>query len=243
MSKNSQLAYESTCWRPRARQNKGPPFRIIAMQDESLAISNVSLIRNPVDRHVSRMCAEIHMKEIPKGFLPTFGVGFLSHLYSYIAESDKSFLIVASTRGEVYGFISGTYGNGSLYKSFVVQKFFKVVIPIALRLLRPGAMSKIIEILKYPAGESMDDLPGSEILNFCVSGACQGQGVGQSLFRALCGEFHQKGIDRIRIVTGSNQASARRFYASAGATKAADINIHGNISSEIYVYTIKDPGA
>jgi len=213
------------------------------MQDESLAISKLSLMRNPVDREVSRMCAKIHMREIPDGFLPTFGVGFLSHLYNHIAESDKSFLIVALRRDDVCGFICGTYGNGSLYKSFIMRKFFKVAIPIASRLFHPGVLIKILEILRYPAGESVEDLPGSEILNFCVSGAFQGQGVGQSLFRALCAEFRQKGIGCIRIVTGVNQASAQRFYASAGATKAADIKIHGNISSEIYVYTIKDSGA
>lgn len=213
------------------------------MREESATIPKISMKRNPVNQDVSRMCAEIHMQEIPDGFLPTFGVGFLSHLYSHIATSDKSFLIVALRQGEVCGFICGSYGNGSLYKSFLARNFIKVAIPVAFRLFSPGVLTKIIEILKYPAGESMDDLPGSEILNFCVSGTCQGQGVGQMLFRALCEEFHDKGIARIRIVTGVNQVSAQNFYISAGAIKVADIQIHRNISSQIYIYTIEKSGA
>ena len=36
-------------------------------------------------------CAKIHSKEIPKGFLPTLGLDFLSSLYEIFSKSKYSF--------------------------------------------------------------------------------------------------------------------------------------------------------
>jgi ribosomal protein S18 acetylase RimI-like enzyme len=204
---------------------------------------SVSTVTAPVDREISTMCARLHIQEIPNGFLPTFGVGVLSHLYQHIAESDKSFLIVASRGGKVCGFICGTYGTGSILKSFVFRKLLWIAVPVAIRLLKPGVLKRTVETIKFPVGEAAGEWPGSEILNFCVSRNHQGEGIGKLLFQASCDEFDRKDVSRISIVTGEDQISARRFYVSAGAVKVGDINVHGSICSQVYIYTIKESEA
>ena len=213
----------------------------MTMVSESAAdVVSAGVLRNPSDRALLRRCAEIHLREIPDGFLPTFGADFLTHLYDHIARSERSVLLVALVDGDVLGFICGSYGTGSLYKSFLVRKHLRILGPIARRLFAPGVLRRVWEILRYPTGVVANDLPGSEILNFCVSRSSQGRGIGRRLFRALCDEYRDRGISKVRIVTGAEQESARRFYESVGASPAAVIQVHNGVDSVVFVYEIDD---
>lgn len=192
----------------------------------------------PADPDDFADCAEIHIRTIPNGFLPSFGQSFLRRLYEFLATSPRSFLIVARSGGNTCGFICGSYGTGSLYRSFALQKFPFIVGPIFKNLFVKGTIQKIWEVVRYPAGEVQGDLPGSEILNFCVCEKSQGKGVGRHLFTALCDEYRSKEIQSIRIVTGSDQITAQRFYDSVGATLASRVAVHGNHESLVYTYQI-----
>lgn len=198
----------------------------------------LSTLRNPRDRKTLDDCADLHLQEIPGGFLPTFGRYFLRQLYDYLASSKGSFLIVAVEGNRTLGFICGSYGEGSLYKTFALRKGVLIGIPILMRLFRKGTLTKIREVISYPAGEEYDHLPGSEILNFCVSREAQGRGVGRRLFQELCEEYRRCDIDEIRIVTGSDQARAQRFYEHMGAQRKGELQVHDGHVSFVYTYTI-----
>lgn len=199
----------------------------------------ISILLNPRDRTILDDCATIHSLVIPGGFLPTFGRYFLRHLYDFFASSEKSFLIVARENDETLGFICGSYGVGSLYKSFVIRKAVFIGVPVCWKLLSRGTMRKVLEVVSYPVGEERDDLPGSEILNFCVSSECQGKGVGAQLFQESTKQFAKHGIGSIRIVTGSDQVSAQRFYEKMGATLVTTVQVHDGDDSLMYTYQIE----
>ncbi len=199
----------------------------------------VTVLRNPREKSILRDCADIHMREIPGGFLPTFGRQFLIHLYDYLASSDKSFLLVAVREEKALGFICGSYGVGGIYKGFALRKALIVGFPVVWNIVRNRALKRVIETLRYPAGEDDGQLPGSEILNFCVDGSTQGLGVGGRLFEALCDEYRDRGIEAIRIVTGSDQVSAQRFYEKRGAREVSRIQVHEGHDSLVFVYQLQ----
>ena len=197
----------------------------------------LSMLLNPRDHKILGDCADIHLQVIPDGFLPTFGRYFLLQLYDYLASSQKSFLIVSRVNDTTVGFICGSFGTGSLYRHFVIRKAALIGIPVLRRLFIRGTLRKIWEVVRYPAGEEKDDLPGSEILNFCVTRSSQGQGVGRSLFQALCDEYKRCGIQDIRIVTGSDQLAAQKFYEKEGARLRQKLQVHeGHVS---LMYTLR----
>ncbi len=200
----------------------------------------ISVHLDPRDPAILADCATIHVEAIPNGFLPTFGSYFLRHLYDFIASSEKSFLVVAREDGSTLGFICGSFGAGSLYKSFAIRKLALVGVPMFLRLFRKGALKKVWEVVRYPTGEEHEGLPGSEILNFCVSGSSQGKGVGSRLFAESERQYRERGIPEIRIVTGSEQLSAQKFYERRGAELVGTLEVHDGHESRMYVYKIPE---
>jgi hypothetical protein len=53
-------------------------------------------------------------------------------------------------------------------------------------------------------------------------------------------EYRRRGIRRIRIVTGAGQESAIRFYDKMGAKLVGRLQVHANVESRMYVFTIQD---
>lgn len=200
----------------------------------------ITLHLNPRDSGTHAECAAIHSAVIPDGFLPTFGNYFLQHLYDFLSSSEKSFLVVAREGERTLGFICGSFGVGSLYKSFAVRKLALIGFPILFRLFRRGTLKKVWEVIRYPTGEEHDGLPGSEILNFCVSDNCQGKGVGSRLFAESITVYRKHGIEKIRIVTGSDQLSAQRFYEKMGAEFVDTLEVHNGQESRMYVYNVQE---
>lgn len=195
--------------------------------------------KNPRNKKVLSECARIHVELIPDGFLSTLGEYFLTQLYDYLASNQRSFLLVAQEDNTVLGFICGSYGTGSLYRGFALRKAVLIGFPLLLRLFKTGVLSRLIEVVRYPAGEVHQDAPGSEILNFCVVKDYQGKGIGGLLFEAMCSEYRDQGIEKIRIVTGSQQLSAQQFYEAKGARLLTGLQIHGGHDSLMYTYSIE----
>ena len=96
----------------------------------------------------------------------------------------------------------------------------------------------MLETMLYPARTRAANLPSAEILNFCVSTAAQGLGVGQRLFTASVEEFRRRCVREIRIVTGVRQQSARRFYDSAGARCVGKVAVHRGSPELVYTFSI-----
>tara|TARA_B100000029_G_scaffold13546_3_gene14128 strand:+ start:1186 stop:1809 length:624 start_codon:yes stop_codon:yes gene_type:complete len=183
-------------------------------------------------------CARIHAEVIPGGFLVRLGRRFLSALYRHLAGSRHAFLIAALRREEVVGFIVGCEDTRRLYREFLLRNPFPVACAMAGLVFSPSAWKRVYETWRYPSQKLEVELPGNEILNFCVATKCQGKGVGGILFDALCEEFQQREVKEVRIVTGGEQESAHRFYEAKGALLAGEITVHSGAVSRVYVHRL-----
>lgn len=181
--------------------------------------------------------ARIHEATITGGFLSTLGPKFLIKLYETLAGSEHSFLIVAHRDGRMLGFICGSGSTSRVYKDFMKRAGLSSLPILLPKLLSFARIKRIIETLLYPKKQG-DDLPESEILNFCVDESVQRSGVGKILFFALVDEFRKRGVTEIRIVTGETQTKAQGFYEKLGATKAKTIQVHEGVGSLVYRYAI-----
>jgi ribosomal protein S18 acetylase RimI-like enzyme len=190
------------------------------------------------DNGVLTQCAEIHRNEIREGFLSTLGQDFLVVLYKTLADTGSAFVFAALDGERVLGFIVGAEDTGAVYKEFMRRAGFKAFVKLAPRMLSVGRIKRVFETVLYPKRKKGDDLPEPEILNFCVRSSLQGTGVGSSLFKELRAEFSRRGVEQIRIVTGENQRSAQTFYEKRGARLAANIEVHKDSSSRVYVFDI-----
>ena len=195
------------------------------------------------DRAVFEQIADIHLSEIAAGFLSSLGREFLMIFYRATANANSAiFLADIEPSGQhtsVRGFIVGSISTNRLQREILWSHGAKLLICA----LRNGLISKrnirgIIDIMRYPSKGADQQLPASEIVNFCVRREIQGQGLGTSLFQALVKQMVNRRVPKLKIVTGQEQASAQRFYSSLGATRIGDISIHNAARSLVYIYDL-----
>ena len=187
-------------------------------------------------------CARIHINEIPGGFLPTLGARFLSKLYEVIAKSKHSFLILAEENSKVVGFIAISIHTKRFYINFFWLDSYKTLRYIPLSKIGTSIFKKMIETLKYPFSQEKsqknDYISDSEIFNFCVDSSLQGRGVGQLLFNNAINKLKEFKVQKIKIVTGSLQNKAQKFYLKSGARFVYKTSIHKGEESIVYEYLI-----
>lgn len=203
--------------------------------------SRIEILRLGADAPPSYVAdlARLHESEIHGGFLASLGRGVLHTLYRELARSPHAVVLGAVEDGRVIGMICGATDTKGVYRRFLLRSAWRLAPRMAFWMLSPSRLFRLAETLLYPMKKTSVDLPEEEVLNFCVDRACQGKGVGQRLFERLVKEFAQRGVRRIRIVTGASQKSAQRFYDAAGAIKACDASVHRGTQSYIYVYEIR----
>jgi len=202
--------------------------------------SNITIKKadHTIDDAVYKRIAEIHIAEIPAGFLSGLGEKFLTRLYQELARATGSFLLIAFDDKRVAGFLCAGVDTKSIVKTVLKRSAFSLFPTLLLKLLSFKTVKKVIETLKYPSQKISLDLPASEILNFCVSSAYQRKGMGRKLFVEMVEEFKRRSVYEIKIVTGENQQRAQSFYESLDAVKVAEIEVHKGVKSMVYVYKI-----
>lgn len=182
--------------------------------------------------------ADIHKVEIKDGFLVRLGTRFLQRLYRYFSYSDNAILLVALQNEKVVGFICTSIDTRKLYRGFILKHGLVSAFMVLPRILTLDNFRKVFEVLSYPRKKDVQDLPNSEILNFCTNSQEQGKGIGKSLFFHMIERMKQQNIHELKIVTGHNQKKAQKFYESVGAEKVYSIEVHKNIKSFVYTYRI-----
>ena len=202
-------------------------------------IAPIRRLHGDEDAQVFDQLAEVHRAEISEGFLSTLGPSFLRTLYQTLASSKSAFVLVSIEGNRVQGFIVGAMDTGAVYKEFFNRAGFKALRFLLPKLFSVARIKRICETLFYPKKKQSDSLPEPEILNFCVRSDLQSKGVGTQLFLSLCDEFRQRGVSQIRIVTGESQLSAQKFYEKKNARLAANIQVHKDSQSRVYVYDIE----
>ncbi|MGD0993273.1 MAG: GNAT family N-acetyltransferase [Gemmatimonadales bacterium] len=182
----------------------------------------------------------LHAEEIKGGFLASLGIGWLARLYEAIGRSPHAFTLVATVDGSIIGFLCGSADTRRVYRHVLTRDAVALLPGLLGRLASWRTVKRCWETLRYPSRAPVLDLPSAEILNFCVAGRVQRLGVGRLLFRAMEAEFARRGVRSLRIVTGASQLSAIRFYESLGAEPAGNVEVHAQVQSRLFRYSIPD---
>ena len=180
--------------------------------------------------------AELHASRIGEGFLSSLGVGFLTRLYRRITTAPDSFAYAELERpgGAVVGFAAATESTGALYKSFALHDGIVAGAMAAPKLLR--SWRRVLETLRYPGNEGAD-LPAAEILAVAVDAGAGGRGVGRRVVDAATALLAARGVDEVKVVTGSDNVAALKLYARCGFESRARIEVHEGTSSEVLVWS------
>jgi ribosomal protein S18 acetylase RimI-like enzyme len=177
--------------------------------------------------------AELHAARITDGLLPTLGPDFLTRLYRRIVRSPGAFAQVATDDvSPVLGFTAAAVDTGRLYREFVRHDGIAAGLRAAPRLLR--SWRRVLETLRYPGGAT--DLPAAEILAVAVDERAGGRGLGRALVDAATTELRARGVERVKVVVGAENAVARRMYATCGFAVADRIELHEGAVSEVLVW-------
>lgn len=181
--------------------------------------------------------ADIHQREIKKGFLSTLNKSFLAIIYSAIIESKDGFCVAAEENKEIVGFIAGTTNLGRFYFYFLKKYFFQVVFFLFPQFFSFKKIKKILEVLIYPKKEK--ELPKAELLTIAVKNQFQGQGIAGQMFERFVAEMKSRGVDNFKVMVGEKLLSAIKFYEKSGFKFVKNIDIHGNDISRLYIYQVK----
>jgi ribosomal protein S18 acetylase RimI-like enzyme len=182
--------------------------------------------------------ARLHAEEISGGFLTSLGTPLLARLYRAIGRSPDAFILTASLEKHVVGFLCASTDTRRVYRYVLSRSWIHLIPALARRIFSWQTVRRCWETLRYPTRSPVPDLPGAEILNFCVTQKLQRAGIGQALFAAMKDEYRRRDIRRIRIVTGANQLSAIRFYEKLGAEPVGTIEVHARTESRLFRYSI-----
>ncbi len=183
--------------------------------------------------------AKLHASEIHGGFLTSLGLPVLERLYRAIHGSPHAFVLIAEREGKPVGFLCASTNTKRVYRRIVLTSWPSLLPVLVGKIARWSTVRRIWETLRYPSKAPAPDLPDAEILNFCVDGKQQGRGIGRALFAAMQEEYRRRGVRKIRIVTGAGQHSAIRFYDKMGADPVGRLEVHANVESKMYVFTIQ----
>jgi ribosomal protein S18 acetylase RimI-like enzyme len=177
--------------------------------------------------------AALHADQIGEGFLPTLGRRFLTRLYRRIVRSPRSFLFVAEEDGAALGMAAATEDVGALYREFALRDGIVAGALAAPRIVR--SWRRVWETFRYPAEHA--ELPAAELLAVAVAPAARGRGVGRALVAAVNDELSRRGVTAARVVTASTNRAALGLYEAAGYRRAATVQVHAGVSSEVLTWS------
>lgn len=201
-----------------------PDVRLLTLEDGTVA-------------HIQ--LARLHAEEISGGFLTSLGIPLLTRLYAAISRSPSAFTLICTVDGTIGGFLCASTDTAKVYRQVLRRAWLHLFPALLRRIFSWNTVHRCWETLRYPSRSSHADLPKAEILNFCVSGHLQRSGIGRRLFAAMEDEFRRRGISQIRIVTGKGQESAIRFYEKLGAEAVGIIEVHAQVESRLFRYSIR----
>lgn len=181
--------------------------------------------------------AEIHKKEIKKGFLSSLKLSFLTKLYRAIINSRFSFCIVAKEKGKVIGFVAGATNLDKLYLYFLRRYFFHSAFTLLPKAFSFQNLKKIFETLFLP--HRGRKLPKAELLTIAIEKKFQRKGIGSKLLKKFVSEMKNRDMYQFKVIVGQNLKPAIKFYEKNGFEFLRKISIHRNQPSRVYIYQIK----
>jgi len=180
--------------------------------------------------------ATLHARLISDGFLSSLGPRFLGRLYGRIVRSDRSFLLIAESRGTAVGFIAGSVATGRLYRSFLLRDGVAAFLSAPLRLAT--ALPRVLETLRHgrdggAGGSGNDSDGGGELLAVAVDPEWRGRYVGRQLVEEFLRELEDRGVRSAHVVVGADNEAAIAMYRRSGFTPARTFEMHRGTRSVV----------
>lgn len=179
--------------------------------------------------------ARIHREEIPTAFLSTLGQRFLKNLYLGLLEAETALTLVAEAGGTVVGFVCATAGLSSLYGQVIRCRWWRFILCLLPKLVRPSVIRRCWETMHYSKTEQEGPSSDAEILSIAVDRRYAGRGVGRWLVKAALDALATRGARTVKVLCLERLEGANAFYRRCGFRLARTIEIHGRPT---HVYTI-----
>ena len=177
--------------------------------------------------------AKLHLDSISGGFLPTLGHRFLTRLYVALIDwSDSEIVVVATPRGPI-GFVAGVTDTGAFYRHFVKRHGIRAALAAGFRMAKPSTIRNAFETLRYEGGDVDVD---AELLSMAVEVDARGAGFGTELGVRFLEHMSQRGATEVRVVVGTDNATAAGLYRRLGFVDAATIEVHAGAESLVLVW-------
>jgi ribosomal protein S18 acetylase RimI-like enzyme len=178
--------------------------------------------------------ANLHITGIRTGFISSLGADFVMVLYEAIANSENSFGLVAEKEGNIVGFIAFSDSVKSLYKYVLRKKGLRLAMILAGKIFSWKRIRNIFQTLFYPQRTNRLQLPAAELLSIVVAEPQRGTGLSSELIREGFFCCRQRGIEKVKVLVGSENGPANRLYRKCGFKQEGQILNHG-ILSNVYV--------
>jgi L-amino acid N-acyltransferase YncA len=181
--------------------------------------------------------AQLHKNYIRGGFLSSLGTSMLELIYEAITSSLHSVCLVSEDNGKIIGYISATVNVADFYKDFLRRNTFKAGWILLPRMFNWKTAKGILETLFYPQRKAAA-LPDAELLSIVVEKDYRERGVSGELFEALTEELRKRKVHEFKVVVGANLVSACKFYERMKGVLKAEIEVHKNEKSLVYVWKL-----
>jgi len=182
----------------------------------------------------ARAIAELHIKGISSGFISSLGPEFVTALYAAVAQSKWGFGFVAEQGAQVIGFVALTTNVHKLYRSVIVKSGVGFALQLWPKIFSVERTRKILQTLMYPSRTAKMRLPDAELLSIVVRPEAGEKGVGTRLIYEGLGECERRGIQKLKVLVGSDNRAANRLYVKCGFELVSRTHSH-RVASNIYV--------
>jgi ribosomal protein S18 acetylase RimI-like enzyme len=145
--------------------------------------------------------------------------------------------LVMQCDDRIVGFVAGVTSVRRFYRRFMLSHGVGAVIAALPALRRPEVRRRLRETAGYPTTAAGFDraLPEAELLSIAVDPRWRRHGVASSLTERLLDSLGRRGVDRVRVVVGSDNAAGNSLYERAGFVPAGRITVHDGTESRLWV--------
>jgi glycosyltransferase involved in cell wall biosynthesis/ribosomal protein S18 acetylase RimI-like enzyme len=176
--------------------------------------------------------ARLHMWGLPDAFLPKLGARFLRKLYRALVEDPEAVTVVALDGHRIVGFAAGVLSVRRFYRRFLVRYGVAACAAAFPRALQPSVLIGAYETLRYPSAKTPSD-GDAELLSIVVSERNRGGGLGRALADAVVRGLADLGAPEVRVVAGTKNHEAVRFYERIGFLRVKELAVHSETPSTL----------
>jgi ribosomal protein S18 acetylase RimI-like enzyme len=159
----------------------------------------------------------IHLESFPGFFLTFLGHDFLALLYKSMQSDPESVALVASSDGQIEGFVAGVMHQSGFYQRLIKrQKWAFAVAALGALLRRPAIAPRLLRALRQSA-EAQQASAEACLMSIAVRPESEGKGIGKQLVTAFCQELAKRGVPAVCLTTDrDNNDRVNHFYQQLG---------------------------